>query len=239
MKTTRALILMLGAAVLAGAGIFTSLAADKDAAAPAKKEKSESTSTKEKKMEVATLAGGCFWCLDATFLRVKGVEKVVSGYTGGQTENPTYRQVCTGLTGHAEAVQITFDPAVISYEKLLKLFFELHDPTTLNRQGLDEGTQYRSAVYYHDDSQKAAAERVKKELGEAGKYKHPIVTEISKLGKWYPAEDYHQGYFDENYPKGEGNYGYLCRVVLPKVEKLHKLGVELKAPAEGQKESTP
>ena len=188
----------------------------------------ETPKSKKPAMETVTIAGGCFWCLDATFLRVKGVEKVVSGYTGGTTKNPTYEQICTGLTGHAEAVQITFDTKVIPMDSLLNLFFQLHDPTTLNAQGPDHGTQYRSAIFYTSDTQKAAAEKAKKAVDASGNYSKPAVTEITALGIWYPAEDFHQGYFDEHMPKGSGNYGYLCRVVLPKVEKLKKLGVELK-----------
>lgn len=186
------------------------------------------TVTKEKKMETATIAGGCFWCLEATFERVKGVENVVSGYTAGKTKNPTYEQVCSGLTGHTEAVQITFNPAEVTFESLLRLFFELHDPTTLNAQFPDTGTQYRSGIYCHDDKQKETAEKLKKELDSSGKFKKPIVTEIQKLDVFYPAEDSHQDYFESHYEKGTGNWGYLCRIVAPKVEKLKKLGVELK-----------
>ena len=189
------------------------------------------TPTPAPTMETATLAGGCFWCLEATFQRLKGVDKVVSGYTGGKTKNPTYEEICTGLTGHAEAVQITYDPKVITYETLLQVFFALHDPTTLNAQKPDTGTQYRSAIYYHSDAQKAAAEKAKKDLDAAGTYPKPVVTEITALGTWYPAEDYHQNYFNEHMPKASGNYGYLCHVVAPKVEKLKKLGVELKTEA--------
>lgn len=188
----------------------------------------ETPKSEKPAMETITIAGGCFWCLDATFLRVKGVEKVLSGYTGGKTKNPTYEQICTGETGHAEAVQVTFDPKVITMDSLLNLFFQLHDPTTLNAQGPDQGTQYRSAIFYTSDAQKAAAEKAKKAVDASGLYSKPAVTEITALGIWYPAEDYHQGYFDEHMPKGSGNYGYLCRIVLPKVEKLKKLGVELK-----------
>lgn len=182
-------------------------------------------------METATLAGGCFWCIEATLERLKGVEKAVSGYTGGKTKNPDYEAICTGLTGHAEAVQITFDPQVITFEALLKVFFQLHDPTTLNAQWPDTGTQYRSAIFYSDDTQKATAEKVLKEEDASGHFKKPIVTEITKLGEWYPAEAYHQDYFNTHMDKGTGNYGYVCKVVAPKVEKLKKLGVALKEPA--------
>ena len=180
------------------------------------------------KMEIATSAGGCFWCLEATIQRIKGVEKVVSGYTGGKTKNPTYEDICTGLSGHAEAIQITYDPQVLSYDKILQVFFELHDPTTLNAQWPDKGTQYRSAIFYHNDTQKASAEKAKKAVDDSKKHKNPVVTEITKLDIWYPAEDYHQNYFNEHMPKASGNYGYLCNVVAPKVEKLKKLGIELK-----------
>jgi peptide-methionine (S)-S-oxide reductase len=199
-------------------GILTSPAVE----APSKPQ------SEKPKMEIATIAGGCFWCLETTLGRVVGVEKVISGYTGGKTKDPTYEEVCSGLTGHAEAVQITFDPSIISYEKILDVFFALHDPTTLNAQGGDHGTQYRSAIYYHDDAQKAAAEKSKKALDASGHYSKPAVTEITKLGVWYPAEAYHQNYFNEHMPKGTGNLGYLCNVVAPKVEKLKKLGIALK-----------
>ncbi len=179
-------------------------------------------------MEIATLAGGCFWCLEATLERVLGVEKVVSGYTGGKTKDPTYDEVCSGLTGHAEAVQITFNPKVIPYETILQLFFALHDPTTLNAQWPDHGTQYRSAIYYHSEAQKAAAEKAKQGVDDSGKHKAKVVTEITKLGTWYPAEDFHQNYFNDHMPKRSGNFGYLCNVVAPKVEKLKQLGIPLK-----------
>jgi peptide-methionine (S)-S-oxide reductase len=197
------------------------------AVAPAADEPTKPQTAKPK-MEIATIAGGCFWCLEATIERIKGVEKVVSGYTGGKTKNPTYEEICTGLSGHAEGVQITFDPNVITYEKILQLFFDLHDPTTLNAQWPDTGTQYRSAIYYHNDVQKATAEKVKSAVNTSGLHKNPVVTEITKLDIWYPAEDYHQDYFNTHMPNATGNYRYLCNVVAPKVEKLKKLGVELK-----------
>lgn len=167
--------------------------------------------------EVATLAGGCFWCLEAVFNELRGVEKVVSGYSGGHVKNPTYEQVCTGTTGHAEVVQITFDPQVISYRELLEVFFTIHDPTTLNRQGADVGTQYRSAVFYHSPEQKAVTEKVIADLNAAKIWDHPIVTEVKSFEVFYPAEDYHQLYFERN-----PNQGY-CRVVIaPKVLKFRK-----------------
>ena len=191
-------------------------------------EETKQVKPEKPKMETATLGGGCFWCIEATLERVKGVDTVVSGYTGGKIKNPTYEQICTGLTGHAEVVQISFDPKVVTFESLLKLFFELHDPTTLNAQWPDTGTQYRSAVYFHDDAQKATAEKVIQEINESKKHKNPVVTEVTKLDVFYPAEDYHQNYFDEHMEAGTGNFRYLCNVVAPKVEKLKKLGVELK-----------
>src|SRR5438876_11515110 len=148
--------------------------------------------------EIATLAGGCFWCLEAVYDRMKGVESVESGYIGGKTPNPTYEAVCTGRSGHAEAVQITFDPKVVSYREVLEVFFAIHDPTTLNRQGHDVGTQYRSAIFYHSPDQKAAAERRIGELNTEQIWPQPIVTQVVPLERFYKAEDYHQGYFRAN-----------------------------------------
>lgn len=165
----------------------------------------------------ATLAGGCFWCLEAVYEMIGGVEAVVSGYTGGDVANPTYKQVTTGMTGHAEAVQLTYDPTVISYRELLEIFFELHDPTTLNRQGADVGPQYRSAIFYHDEAQRQAAEAMIQELTEQGAFKDPIVTEVTPLDVFYPAEDYHQEYYRQNSKQP------YCRVVIsPKVAKIQK-----------------
>jgi peptide-methionine (S)-S-oxide reductase len=168
-------------------------------------------------MEVATLAGGCFWCLEAVFADLKGVERVESGYSGGTVPNPTYAQVCTGTTGHAEAVRITFDPQVISYRDLLNVFFTIHDPTTLNRQGGDVGTQYRSAIFYHSDAQKAVAEQVMREITAAGLWGGPIVTELTPSAAFYTAEEYHQGYFARN-PRQP----YCQAVIAPKVAKFRK-----------------
>jgi peptide-methionine (S)-S-oxide reductase len=167
--------------------------------------------------EIATLAGGCFWCLEAVFKEVDGVEEVTSGYTGGTTVNPTYQEVCTGTTGHAEAVQLTFNPGKISYREILQIFFSVHDPTTLNRQGGDVGTQYRSAIFYHNEPQRAVAEAVIKELNEAHLWKKPIVTQLVALEKFYPAEDYHREYFSRH---PEQSY---CQIVIsPKVSKFRK-----------------
>lgn len=165
--------------------------------------------------EVATLAGGCFWCLEAVFEQLRGVERVVSGYAGGDVPDPTYEQVCGGRTGHAEVVQVTFDPAVLSFRELIEVFFTIHDPTTLDRQGADVGSQYRSAVFYHSPEQRATAEAVIAELEAARVWDDPIVTEVVPLTTFYPGEAYHQQYYRRN-----PNQGY-CRVVIaPKVAKL-------------------
>lgn len=167
-----------------------------------------------RKLEIATIGGGCFWCTEAVFLEIKGVEKVVSGYSGGIAPGkPTYREVCSGLTGHAEVVQVTFDPGVISYQDILTIFMTSHDPTTLNRQGADSGTQYRSVIYYHDDRQKEMAEKVVKEVSPY--FDDPIITEISPLNIFYEAEDYHQNYYDNN-----SSQGYCSAVITPKLAKL-------------------
>jgi peptide-methionine (S)-S-oxide reductase len=167
--------------------------------------------------EVATLAGGCFWCLEAVFDDLKGVESVESGYMGGRPANPTYEQVCSGDTGHAEVVQLTFDPGVVSFKEILEVFFVIHDPTTLNRQGNDAGTQYRSAVFYHSAEQKSAAEQVIANLDSAGIYDDPIVTEVVPASQFYVAEDYHQEYFRRNPAQP-----YCAYVVRPKVAKFRK-----------------
>lgn len=169
------------------------------------------------KLETATLGAGCFWCVEAIFQDLAGVQQVVSGYAGGKVGNPTYQQVCTGTTGHAEAVQITFDPEVISFEDLLYIFWRTHDPTTLNRQGADVGTQYRSVIFYHDEKQKAIAEKSKQETEASGLWPNPIVTEITPFSNFYRAEGYHQDYYRQN-----SNQPY-CRVVIdPKVRKFKK-----------------
>jgi peptide-methionine (S)-S-oxide reductase len=168
-------------------------------------------------LQVATLGSGCFWCTEAFFLKLKGVESVVSGYMGGKVKNPTYREVCTGLTGHAEVVQVKFNPVEISYEEILEVFWNTHDPTTLNKQGADEGTQYRSAVFFHSEEQKKTAEEYKNQLDKSGIYKNRIVTEITPFSVFYPAEDYHQNYYALN-----PNQGYCQYVIRPKVEKFNK-----------------
>ena len=168
--------------------------------------------------EIATFGAGCFWCVEAVFEQLEGVESVVSGYTGGSVENPTYKQICTGTTGHAEACQITYDPSKISFDELLEVFWQTHDPTTLNQQGPDTGTQYRSAVFTHDENQKTLAENYKRALDASGAWDNPIVTEIVPLGKFYNAEDYHQNYYDLN-----PNTGYCRAFVAPKVDKVRKV----------------
>lgn len=174
------------------------------------------------KLTKATFAGGCFWCTEAVYEQMKGVKSATSGYIGGSVPNPTYREVCTGLTGHAEAVEIEYDPTVVPYEKLLEVFFATHDPTTLNRQGVDMGTQYRSGVFYHDDEQKRIAEEVIRRLDAAKVYSSKIVTEVTKATVFYPAEDYHQEYFANN-----PDQQYCQAVVAPKVEKFRKVFREL------------
>jgi peptide-methionine (S)-S-oxide reductase len=176
--------------------------------------------------ETATLAGGCFWCLEATFEMLEGVEKSVSGYAGGHVRDPTYKAVCTGKTGHAEVVQLTFDPAVIGFSDLLDVFFTIHDPTTLHRQGADVGTQYRSAIYYHGPEQKALAEAKIKELDAKKVWGAKIVTEVAPLAEFYAAEDYHQGYYRNN-----PYQGYCQAVVAPKVQKMRKVWAPRLKPA--------
>lgn len=191
-----------------------------DSAASSGKNSAASKPTTSKKgsaMEHATLGGGCFWCLEAVYDRLNGVSEVVSGYAGGHVDNPTYELVCTGATGHAEVVQITFDPAVITYEDLLNVFFDIHDPTTLNRQGNDIGTQYRSVIFYHDEQQKATAGQVIQRLAEQKKFDDPIVTQLVPQTKFFQAEDYHQQYYERN------SRAPYCRVVIdPKLKKLQK-----------------
>lgn len=168
-------------------------------------------------LEKATFGAGCFWCVEAVFQRLAGVESVVSGYAGGHTKNPTYRDVCSGTTGHAEVAQITYDSSVVSFTDLLKVFFETHDPTQLNRQGNDVGTQYRSAIFYHNDEQKKLSEEFKKQLDASGTWPAPIVTEIVPLKEFYPAEDYHQNYFNDN-----PSQPYCSFLIKPKLDKFTK-----------------
>lgn len=169
-------------------------------------------------METATFGNGCFWCTEAVFQRLKGVQSVQSGYAGGHVDRPSYEQVCGGNTGHAEVIQITYDPAEITFDELLEVFWKTHDPTTLNRQGNDVGTQYRSAIFYHNDDQRRLAEEYKKKLDAEKIWKDPIVTEITPFTNFFPAENYHRDYYNRN-----GHQPYCVFVVKPKVEKLEKL----------------
>ncbi len=173
------------------------------------------------KLETVIFGSGCFWCTEAIFERINGVRSVVSGYSGGSVPNPGYEAVCTGKTGHAEVCQITFDPNKISFDELLKIFWKTHDPTTLNRQGNDVGTQYRSVIFYHNDEQKKIAEHYKNELNKSGAWKDPVITEISPFKKFYQAEEYHQHYFERNLYQG-----YCSFIIAPKVEKFEKAFVE-------------
>ena len=171
-----------------------------------------------KELEKATLGGGCFWCTEAVYLELKGVVEVKPGYSGGHVKNPSYREVCNETTGHAEVVQITFDPAIVNYTEILEVFFATHDPTTLNRQGNDVGTQYRSAIFNHSDQQKQTAQKIIQSLGKGKVYKNPIVTEVTAFSAFYPAEDYHVNYFARN-----KNQPYCQFVVAPKVDKFRKI----------------
>lgn len=180
---------------------------------------------RENRLEEATFAAGCFWCTEAVFQRVDGVEKVISGFTGGNIKNPPYREVVTGRTGHAEAIKITFDPEKVSFEELLYIFFATHDPTTLNRQGNDVGTQYRSGVFYHSEEQKQVAEKVVRELEEEKVFDDPIVTEITPASAFYEAEEEHHNYYNEN-----RNQPYCRFIIDPKVQKLkHRFSDKLKS----------
>ena len=172
-------------------------------------------------MKEAIFGAGCFWCVEAVFQQIKGVEKLESGYMGGEIKNPTYREVCTGQTGHAEVVKVTYNPEVITFQELLEIFWKTHDPTTLNRQGADTGTQYRSVIFYLDDEQKQTAETFKKKLNESNAFGNPVVTEISPASEWYEAESHHQNYFNDNEQQP-----YCSFVVKPKVDKVRKVFAE-------------
>lgn len=169
-------------------------------------------------MDTITLGAGCFWCVEAVFKELKGVESVKPGYAGGKVKNPTYKEVCSGLTGHAEVAQIIYDPSVVSFDEILEVFFKTHDPTTLNRQGADVGTQYRSVIFYHNDAQKEKAEYYKNKLNKEKVWEDPVVTEIEKLDVFYPAENYHHDYFEQN-----PDQQYCKFVIQPKVEKFRKV----------------
>lgn len=176
------------------------------------------TSMNNKNLEIATFGSGCFWCTEAVFQQLKGVESVLPGYSGGKRENPTYEQVSSGATGHAEVIQIKYDPSVITFDELLEVFWKSHDPTTLNRQGADVGTQYRSVIFYHNKEQKAIAEQYKKKLNEAGVYDNPIVTEVAVYSAFYPAEDYHVNYYNNN-----KRAPYCTFIIQPKLDKIKKV----------------
>jgi peptide-methionine (S)-S-oxide reductase len=169
-------------------------------------------------IDTATFGAGCFWCVEAVFQRLEGVQSIKSGYSGGTVKNPTYKEVCEGTTGHAEVCQIVYDKTKITFDELLEVFWKTHDPTTLNRQGNDFGTQYRSAIFYHNEEQKQIAEKYKTEINKSGAYPNPIITEITALTNYYPAEDYHQNYFNQN-----GSQSYCQFVIQPKVEKFEKI----------------
>jgi len=183
-----------------------------------KTELTTQTHSSETTIDTATFGAGCFWCVEAVFQRLEGVLSVKSGYSGGGVKNPSYKEVCNGTTGHAEVAQIVYDKSKISFDELLEVFWKTHDPTTLNRQGNDYGTQYRSAIFYHNEEQKKLAEKCKKELNDEKAYPNPIITEITPFTNYYPAEDYHQNYFNSN-----GNEPYCRYVIQPKVEKLEKI----------------
>ncbi|MCD4834901.1 MAG: peptide-methionine (S)-S-oxide reductase MsrA [Bacteroidales bacterium] len=178
----------------------------------------ELSAQNNKNMELATFGTGCFWCTETIFEQLKGVESAISGYSGGTVKNPTYKEICTGETGHAEVIQITFAPEIITYKELLEVFWQTHDPTILNRQGADVGTQYRSVIFYHNNEQKELAENYKKKLDEAKVYNNPIVTEISNYSTFYKAEDYHQDYYNNN-----KSQSYCSFVITPKIEKFRKV----------------
>lgn len=185
---------------------------------------SKDTKTMTNTTETAIFGAGCFWCVEAVFQQLNGVISVQSGYTGGTKDNPTYKEVCTGTTGHAEVCKIVFDPSKITFTELLEVFWTVHDPTTLNRQGADVGTQYRSAIFYTNEEQKVLAEKYKKELDKSGAFENPVVTEIVQASEFYPAEDYHNNYYNDN-----PNQGYCSMVIRPKVEKFKKVfGEKLK-----------
>ena len=204
--------------VMTGATALLSCAQPASTTSLSKKEKDMNTNIPAR-TDTATFANGCFWCTEAIFEELKGVVSSTSGYSGGAVANPTYKQVCGGETGHAECLQIVYDPAVVSFKDLLEVFWETHDPTTLNQQGADVGTQYRSAVFFHNEEHKAEAEKYKAELDKSGAFNDPIVTEITPFTKFYPAEDYHQRYFDNN-----ENVNPYCKIVIrPKVDKFRKV----------------
>jgi peptide-methionine (S)-S-oxide reductase len=204
---------------LAAGFLLTSCFADEGEVKTSKSVKVSAPVMKEG-MEIATMGAGCFWCIEAVLEQLDGVEAVVAGYMGGKTKDPTYKDICRGDTGHAEVVQVLFDPKKVSYDKVLSYFWRMHDPTTLNRQGNDVGTQYRSVVFYHSDEQREKAEAQKKKVDEAKVFENPLVTEISKVETFYPAEEYHQDYYRLNKDNPDGNIGYCRYMIAPKLDKL-------------------
>ncbi len=211
-----ALSLLIGA--LATTATLSAVRAQESKSVKEKAQVTSESGSPSSQKAIATFGAGCFWCVEAVFENVKGVTDVVSGYCGGKNPNPTYKQVCTGLTGHAEVCQIHYDPSVVSFDELLEIFWKTHDPTTLNKQGNDEGTQYRSVIFYHDETQKELAEKYKEKLDQSGAFRDKIVTEISPLATFYIAEDYHQDYYRNN-----PGQGYCQFVVRPKVDKFKKV----------------
>ena len=214
--------LALGAFILSRGSnnmkLTTATHIDNSASIPAEVSALSSTSPERQGLATATFGTGCFWCTEALFQQLKGVQSVTSGYSGGKGKNPTYEQVCSGESGHAEVVQVVYDPKVISFVDLLEVFWKIHDPTTLNQQGNDVGTQYRSAIFYHDAEQKKLAEEYKKKLDKSGAFNRPIVTEITPYGEFYSAEKYHQNYFNDNI-----NQGYCQFVIQPKLDKFKQV----------------
>jgi methionine-S-sulfoxide reductase len=228
MHATRRLSLFALLLLLAGG---TTMADENPAIAPGEAPLQRAGDNAKDKLETATFGSGCFWCTEAVFAELNGVESAVSGYSGGRVENPTYEQVCTGRTGHAEVIQVKYDPQVITFPELLEVFWKTHDPTTLNMQGPDHGTQYRSAVFYHNEEQRRAAEHFKKRLNDEEAFNGPVVTEITKFTKFYPAEDYHQEFFKLN-PRQQ----YCRAIIQPKVAKFRKaFHDKLKVNAEKEK----
>jgi peptide-methionine (S)-S-oxide reductase len=206
------------AVTLVAAIFFASACAQNDQTKNKMEDKASTNNTTATNIDTATFGAGCFWCVEAVFQRLNGVISIESGYSGGSIKNPAYREVCMGTTGHAEVCRILFDKTKVSFDELLEVFWKTHDPTTLNQQGNDIGTQYRSVVFYHNDEQKKLAEKYKEEINKSGAYPNPIVTEISPLINYYKAEDYHQNYFNQN-----GQEGYCRYVIQPKVEKFEKI----------------
>ncbi|MCI0334938.1 MAG: peptide-methionine (S)-S-oxide reductase MsrA [Planctomycetes bacterium] len=233
-RTIAAVTVGLLAAIYAGTYLMSNTTRNQSDASDTRKPAVAASGPSAANLETVTFGSGCFWCTEAMFQNLRGVKSAVSGYSGGRTQNPTYEQICSGNTGHAEVVQVTFDPAVISFDDLLRVFWRTHDPTTLNRQGHDVGTQYRSAIFYHNDEQRKVAEQYKAQLDKSKAFGAPIVTEITRFEKFYPAESYHQKYFDLN-----PGQSYCQAVIRPKVEKFQKEFGELletKAPKTKQNE---